>query len=208
MYKIFINNIPLHIAEKSDSFSIEKNIIRCESENVKELLEIIRKAHSGNFSYKSAWFITGDPEKILKQLKKELKYIKAAGGRVKNKDGKILFIFRYNKWDLPKGKIEKGEDTEQAAIREVEEECGIAHLKITKELSPTYHTYLLKGKIVLKKTSWFEMKCDDERNLIPQKEEGITDVKWLDENEVKKAMENTYESVKVVMSDEYWLLGY
>ena len=125
--------------------------------------------------------------------------IEAAGGLVKNKKGEYLFIFRNGKWDLPKGKIEKGESVETAAIREVEEECGIGKLKIIKEIESTYHIYYLKGKEVLKRTYWFEMNCKDESALVPQLEEGITEVKWLSKNNLNQVLENTYESVKEVM---------
>ncbi|MCX6296496.1 MAG: NUDIX domain-containing protein, partial [Bacteroidetes bacterium] len=89
---------------------------------------------------------------------------------------------------------------ETAAIREVEEECGIGKLKIIKEIESTYHIYYLKGKEVLKRTYWFEMNCKDESALVPQLEEGITEVKWLSKNNLNQVLENTYESVKEVMN--------
>ncbi|MBK9671561.1 MAG: NUDIX domain-containing protein [Bacteroidetes bacterium] len=70
--------------------------------------------------------------------------IEAAGGIVKNKQGQLLFIFRHGKWDLPKGKIEKGENEQDAALREVEEECGIAELTLQKKLTTTFHTTILR----------------------------------------------------------------
>ena len=61
-----------------------------------------------------------------------LPLIEAAGGLVKNENGDYLFIYRNDKWDLPKGKIEKDEKTKVAAVREVEEECGIAVSKLRR----------------------------------------------------------------------------
>ena len=49
--------------------------------------------------------------------------IEAAGGLVYNIENQLLMIFRNNKWDLPKGKLEVGENIQECAIREVEEEC-------------------------------------------------------------------------------------
>jgi 8-oxo-dGTP pyrophosphatase MutT (NUDIX family) len=128
--------------------------------------------------------------------------IEAAGGRVRNADNETLFIFRRGKWDLPKGKIEDEEEVEDAAIREVEEECGVRGLKIIRELPSTYHIYTQDKEEILKRTYWFEMYSEDKRELVPQEEEGITEVKWMNEKEVKKALTNTYESIIEVMRAE------
>ena len=120
---------------------------------------------------------------------------------MKNETGEWLFIFRNGKWDLPKGKVEKKEAITKAAIREVEEECGIGKLTIIKELPTTYHTYYMEERAILKRTYWFEMLCKDTSVLIPQLEEGITDVKWLSKKQLRQVLENTYESVKDVMKE-------
>ncbi len=125
--------------------------------------------------------------------------IEAAGGLVKNKKGEGLFIFRNDKWDLPKGKIESNESIKAAAIREVKEECGISEVTIIKELHPTFHVYFLKEKAILKCTYWFEMHCNESSALIPQTEEGITEVKWVAYNNLKQIYNNTYESIKEVI---------
>ena len=96
-----------------------------------------------------------------------------------NPNKKVLFIYRNNVWDLPKGHIEKNESTESAAVREVEEECGIENSTIIQKLIITYHIYFLDG-IKLKETHWFLMHSDDSNNLIPQLEEGITEVALKD----------------------------
>ena len=138
---------------------------------------------------------------LLTSFSSAFKVIEAAGGLVKNKKGEYLFIFRNGKWDLPKGKIEKREGIKEAAIREVEEECGIGKLKIVKELESTYHIYHIEEKAILKRTYWFEMLCEDDSKLIPQMEEGITEVKWLSKNDLQQVLDNTYESIKEVMKN-------
>lgn len=128
-----------------------------------------------------------------------MKTIIAAGGLVQNLKGEFLFIFRRGKWDLPKGKTEKGEKIEDAAIREVQEECGISELKIIRPLLKTFHTYELKGKKILKETHWFLMKTNWQGKLIPQNEEDITEAIWVDKKIVKELLENTYDSIKEVV---------
>ena len=129
------------------------------------------------------------------------KLLEASGGVVINNDGHYLFIFRLGKWDLPKGKREKGESIEENAIREVCEETGLSNLTIIRPLQPTYHTYHQKGDYILKKTNWFIMNYKGNETLKPQTEEYISDVKWLDRNEVQKAAENTYASIREVIAE-------
>lgn len=134
-------------------------------------------------------------EKALAEYAKLFKYIFAAGGLIE-KDNRFLFIYRLKKWDLPKGKIDKGESPEQAAIRECEEECGITELTITKELNPSYHIYEHKGKYALKKTFWYEMSTKHEAHLTPQIEEHIEKVEWFDIETIKKTvLSNTYPAI-------------
>lgn len=144
-------------------------------------------------------FYNSNLKSLFEYFSSMFSIIEAAGGLVRNEKGEWLFIFRLGKWDLPKGKIEKGEAIEEAALREVEEECGISGLKIVKELPPTYHTYSLNTKNILKRTYWYEMKTDFSGKLIPQTEEGITDVQWIAAKNIKPVFENTYESIKEVL---------
>ena len=124
----------------------------------------------------------------------------AAGGLVKNKEGAWLLIFRNGKWDLPKGKVEEGEAINLAALREVEEECGIGQLKIEKALQNTFHVYELKGQKILKPTYWFKMSSADENALVPQIEEGITAARWMNWQEINDIVfKNTYPLIKEVI---------
>jgi 8-oxo-dGTP pyrophosphatase MutT (NUDIX family) len=138
---------------------------------------------------------------LLEWFKSLFSIVEAAGGLVKNNKGEYLFIYRHGKWDLPKGKIEKGESIKKAAVREVEEECGISELTISKEITPTYHTYHLNEKQILKPTYWFEMNCGDDSQPIPQEEEGITEVRWITPENFEMVKKNTYESIKDVIAE-------
>jgi 8-oxo-dGTP pyrophosphatase MutT (NUDIX family) len=139
---------------------------------------------------------------LFEELKTLFKNIEAAGGLIAQNNmptgrtGKYLFIFRLGKWDLPKGKIDKGENPKQAAIRECEEECAISGLEIIKELPSTFHIYPFKERFALKTTYWFLMKSDFKGKLIPQTEENIEKAEWLDEKTIKKeVIKNTYPSI-------------
>ncbi|MEQ9303638.1 MAG: NUDIX domain-containing protein, partial [Marinoscillum sp.] len=117
----------------------------------------------------SITFTSSDSEAIKKYIKKKFKVIEAAGGVV-DKGGKILLIYRKGRWDIPKGKLDKGEKKRVCAIREVEEETGVK-VSIERKINATWHTYVNKKKYVLKKTHWYVMKCVDDANLAPQTEE-------------------------------------
>jgi 8-oxo-dGTP pyrophosphatase MutT (NUDIX family) len=112
--------------------------------------------------------------------------VEAAGGLVRHKSGKYLFIEKNGKWDLPKGHIEKGESPEVCAVREVHEECGISNHQIINPLEPSYHTYMWEGISYLKKTHWFLMSYNEEIVFNPQTEEGITKVEWLWPDEISR----------------------
>lgn len=152
-----------------------------------------------NKSMHEIYFFHPDISALFEFFGNMFKIVRAAGGLVQNRKGEWLFIFRNGKWDLPKGKVEKGEEIRSAATREVEEECGISGLVISAELEPTYHTYVENGKKIMKPTYWFLMDCSDDSVLVPQKEEGITDVKWIKAANLEKVRENTFNSILQVM---------
>jgi 8-oxo-dGTP pyrophosphatase MutT (NUDIX family) len=136
------------------------------------------------------------------------RYIPAAGGIVKNEKGDWLFIHRYGKWDLPKGKIDRQDIREpgatlddrstarMAAIREVREETGLVSVSVVGDLPPTWHIYSIKDKLVLKKTSWFEMKADSRQPLRPGTEEGISRVTWIPSDAIPPILPGTYASLR------------
>lgn len=201
MYKVFINNHPLILTDSAvkEVFGKDTLFVRYDSDETVDTL--LRLAHELPVFFKMIYLVGGNADELFGLLRSRCKWIEAAGGRVKNAEGKTLLIFRSGKWDLPKGKIDDGETPQKAAVREVEEECGIGGLKIIRPLEPTFHTYLHKGKIVLKKTWWYEMNSSDTNTLVPQTEEGITEVKWMNEKEIEKAMENTFLSILDVMNE-------
>ena len=141
-----------------------------------------------------------DLDELFGHVARHFKYIEAAGGLVTLPDGRILLIERLGKWDLPKGKVEKGESLQETALREVMEECGLKTSPIiTGELTHTFHTYHRDEHHVLKHTAWYTMLYDGDENLYPQFDEDITQAVWLPQERLHIIMENTYESIKQVL---------
>jgi ADP-ribose pyrophosphatase YjhB (NUDIX family) len=129
----------------------------------------------------------------------QFEFVQAAGGVVLNPLNEILFIYRLDKWDLPKGKVEDNESIQDGALREVEEECGIDNLRLEQHLCTTWHTYLQNGHPMLKATTWYMMRHNGDTQLTPQAIEGITAVEWLGLDQTNEVRKNTYPSVLEVL---------
>lgn len=162
---------------------------------IKSMLHEIKKEefHAGVL-----W--NADLEKLKETFFKNFKVIEAAGGIVQNEKKEILFINRLGKWDLPKGKIEKGEKEEACALREVTEETGVTGLHLKKKVGETYHVYDEFGKHFLKISHWYHLTCSSKQGLQPQTEEHITEIKWVKTLNIKEPMTNTYPSIKDILS--------
>jgi 8-oxo-dGTP pyrophosphatase MutT (NUDIX family) len=141
-----------------------------------------------------------DLAKLKETFFKNFKVIEAAGGIVQNEQKEILFINRLAKWDLPKGKIEKGEKEEACAVREVTEETGVKNLHLKKKIGETYHVYDEFGKHFLKISHWYHITCSSKQELLPQAEEHITEIKWVKTLDIKEPIKNTYPSIKDILT--------
>lgn len=195
MYKVFVNDKPLFLTntvEKETDF----RMFLLESVDIEQLI-----VNMFNNKVKKAFLYHPDEKETLKKLKEKIPVAKAGGGLVYNTKGEVLFIFRNGKWDLPKGGIEKNEDIESTAIREVEEETGVSGLKITQKLQKTYHIFKRNGSYKLKITHWFEMKTNYTGPLEGQIEEGIEKVAWLNQDQIKEALTNSYENIKLLFEN-------
>ncbi len=192
MQCIFVNNKPIYLTTTVEKETDFKNFLLKDAD-----LNVILKTLSKK-KINSVRLIGYSEDKLLKTFKKKLPNVVAGGGKVYNENGEILFIYRNDKWDLPKGKAEKKESIEDTAIREVEEETGIKNLEIIDKLPTTYHIYKRNGKHKLKITHWYKMKSDFKGKLHPQLNEGITKVEWLKEEEAYKALENSYANIKLL----------
>jgi len=192
MYKVFVNDCPIFLTENNNISTNYKKV----KFNLTEIKSIINDLFQKKLS--GIYLICDHLENDWKQFQSLFKIQKAAGGKVLNIENEVLFIYRLNKWDLPKGKLEKGESIEQCAIREVEEECGISNLTIQNPLETTYHIFEKKDKTILKITYWFLMRTSFTGELVPQSEEGIKKVIFKNEAAVNKALQNTYGNIKLL----------
>jgi 8-oxo-dGTP pyrophosphatase MutT (NUDIX family) len=211
--KIFINDKPLDILSSKEL--VKGKTFECIYDNPKDLpayaefhddvlitnpskniiiklLYLLRTRTLKNLD--SITIVSKEKDALTKFIKNRFSIIKAAGGVV-TKGDKVLFIHRLGKWDLPKGKFEKGETPSQCAVREVEEECGI-QVKLGLPIGKTWHTYIQNRKSILKKTYWFVMESLDDSAMKPQAEEGIEDIQWLSHQEAKTALVNSYPSMR------------
>lgn len=145
--------------------------------------------------YKGLLFIHEKPEELMEGLRNNMKLIQAAGGLVWNENNELLMIFRRGKWDLPKGKIEEDETLETAAVREVEEECGISDIELLKPFTTSYHVYQDDKDVVLKETFWYEMRSKHAGEMQPQEIEGITQVEWVPKHALSVKLSNSYPSI-------------
>jgi ADP-ribose pyrophosphatase YjhB (NUDIX family) len=177
------------IIQNATTLQIERLLRILEFKKLKKLLAIT--------------FAVSDYETVKDFIKDQFKIIKASGGVVRKGD-KVLMIFRLKKWDLPKGKLKKDEDSLKGAKREVEEECNIK-VEVREKLCSTWHTYIRKDRRILKKTDWYIMNCADDSNMRPQLEEFIEEVKWMKKDDVQKALKNSYLSIEEVFSEFYLL---
>lgn len=215
--KIFINDIPVYIlSEKKVNMNRAYGLIVREFETIvpevlvddtlimnatfEQIDSLLKLMTDKKLKKVHSIFISSREKRaLIDYLKSKFKVIEAGGGIVE-KEGKLLMIFRRKVWDIPKGKRDKGESLEECAVREVEEETGVK-ATIDKEIDAVWHTYTTKKKYILKKTHWYAMHCLDDTKMAPQKGEGIKKVEWMDLEQVRVALHDSYRSIRYVMQE-------
>ena len=192
MYKVFINEKLIILSNEVQKSEISDTYLLKDI----DLEWLIGKLNTGKLD--KAILYHDKVDELLPILYSKLPLVEAAGGLVKNDRDETLFIFRNGKWDLPKGKTEKGENIEETAVREVEEETGVRGLEITEFLMQTFHVFKRNGEYRLKLTHWYQMKTSYDGELLPQFEEDILQVIWKNDVDTKVALENSYENIKLL----------
>lgn len=216
--KIFINDTPVNLTsanslEKKGHFNVTLDgrsvkisakmlvddvlIINASPQKVEELLQLMTDKKLKNLS--SVTFVSDHKKELVTYIKDKFKIVEAGGGVVQKGD-RMLLIHRLGKWDLPKGKLDKGEKISECALREVEEETLVKCL-LGPKICHTWHTYIRNKKYVLKKTSWYAMECLDDSKMAPQTEEDIDEVRWMDLREMREALYNSYRTIRFVVSE-------
>lgn len=202
-YKIYFNDKPLFLCDElnpmisayahhDDAVFIDEFSPPAVNSIIHEMR--LEKVHAGIFLHP-------DLGMLKKAFWKKFILVKAAGGLIRNEAGKLLFIFRRGKWDLPKGKLDAGETLEQCAIREVREETGLSAVELKKPLLITWHTYDESGKHFLKETHWYVMEARGAETLVPQQEEQISELKWAGEADLPALAANTFPSIIDVLEE-------
>lgn len=203
MYQVYINERLLKFVGTYDPIGNAEMVIKLKGTEPKDYLKVLVNAFEENPQTESLVIQSENIDETWKKFTSLYTILKAAGGVVINSQtNKLLMIFRNGKWDLPKGKIEAGEEADVAAVREVYEECGIGELKLSKQIKTSFHTYPYKETVILKKTYWFLMSSTDISTPTPQLEEGIVEARWMDKAEVKKALKNAYSSIVELLNEQ------
>lgn len=201
-YKIYFGDHPLYLTNELDKdmqaiMHHDDGVYMDElsSAGIKSMIHEMKlpQRHAGVYFHENI-------EALRKAFWKNFNVIVAAGGIVKNEKEEILMIFRRGKWDMPKGKLDKGESIETCAVREVEEETGILDTKLLSPLTKTYHVYDEFGKHILKESHWFSMFSPGQQKLIPQLSEQITAIEWTDKKRRKQLLEECYPLIRDLLN--------
>lgn len=199
MYRIYLNEIRLIVAEQVPEGFLEHQVL--EEKNFSLVNFFQQKSTAA--SPETYILVVDNAAQFFNQASQAFPLIEAAGGLVYNEEGACLFIYRRDKWDLPKGKLDEGELPIEAAKREVEEECGVVVAAVNELLAETYHLYEMKGEVVLKKTYWYAMSVSGKPHLIPQAEEDITQACWLSKNQVHEVQSNSYPLILDLVNEQF-----
>lgn len=196
MYKVFIDNSVIEFLDSSEKVpSKHYDLVLNSLEN-----DLSKLLDQFDFSKLNTCLLVlyEDFEMALNQVFHEYEFMDAAGGIVKC-DRRYLFIERHGVWDIPKGKLDAHEQPWEAAVREIEEECGIRGPVIDHLIGITFHTYSYKGRLTIKKNWWYALNYSGSMEVFPQEEESITQAIWIEKHEWKMIRENTYDSIKEVL---------
>lgn len=199
--KIYFNNKPLFLTDAItpdiEPYVHHDDAVYIDEFSAPGIKSMIHEMHQEKVH--AGIYLHHDLEALKNAFWKKFTLVQAAGGLVTNDEGKLLFILRRGKWDLPKGKLDPGETPEQGAVREVSEETGLQQLSLQHHLVNTYHTYDDSGHHLLKETHWYLLHAAGDQPTTPQVIEQITRIEWADPKSLGKYTANTYPSIVDVL---------
>jgi len=208
MYKFYFNNQRIVVKEKLTTEEQTKDALIIQFKNKKQIEDLSALCFKEELKY-PIFFIHDDIEQLKNEILAHFEIIEAAGGLGVNPSDKVLIIKRNGLWDLPKGKVEQQDkDLIASAKREIEEETGLSNLEYLSAIelqnenkNRTFHTYKFKDNAVLKITHWYNFICKTEQKVNPQKEEGISEVIWVNKEKAKKLISESYLSLQDIMEN-------
>lgn len=152
-------------------------------------------------THNSVAVVSDDPDAAFEAFAAGFTRVEAAGGVVVDACGRRLMIRRNGRWDLPKGHVECAECVEACAVREVEEETGVAS-RVVRPLCRTLHAYWFPktGRWELKRTHWYELRAEGCEGLKPQAEEGIECAAWCTPDEFREHLQDAFPTIRCVAS--------
>ncbi len=197
MIKIFYNKKFILLSEKISDENYNAKILFSEKDALQNNLNIFLNTNN-SYSLNIYGINKGEYQQFFTEY---FIFIQAAGGIVRNLKSELLIIKRLGFIDLPKGKLEAGESSKVAAVREVCEECGIKPSDIILHdlFAKTYHIYPYKKGFALKETLWFNMDFIGNYKLYPQTEEGITEVVMVNQVQLDSYLKDTHPSLKEIL---------
>lgn len=197
--KIYYNNKPLILTDDRECPRKYSEFVLLSGASAFHFKEAIRLLD--RMDTKGVVILDEDKELLEKELLWSFYPLHSGGGIVLNENGDVLMIFRRGKWDLPKGKLDEGEDIEQCSVREVQEETGLKTVRIKSKICNTLHIYPMNSKLILKYTAWYLMQGSSSEQLLPQKEENIEHVMWVKPSEIPALLTNSFETIGDVLTE-------
>lgn len=194
MYKLFLSDRTIILDKEATGYKNGEYLtVTPDDPIVVDKAKLLQKVQNT----KKLILISEEADTVFDRIVSQFSPIYAGGGVTTNEHGEILMIFRHTRWDLPKGKLEPGENIEECALREVTEECGVdpAGLALGKFLTETFHLYQLNGEWIVKKTSWYAMTYTGKQKPTPQTEEDITALEWVNPAKLDTYLRTTYPTI-------------
>ena len=110
----------------------------------------------------------------------------------------------YRNWGFPKGHLEIDECPSQAAVREVQEETGLANVTLHTEIDTIDWFFRFRGKLIHKICHFFLMETECPITM-PQRAEGITACRWVRFDEAKTML--AYENARMVLDRAHAIIS-